>query len=344
MNLNQYRKKNKKKIEQEIINCLSRWRTEMDKKNPDLKSLTQLLFESNISGKNIRGILVCLGYELFAKQSNRDIYKIAAAYEILHSSLLIHDDVIDKSPLRRGRQTVFQQLGGEHYGISQAICLGDVGFFLATQALSETSFKDSVKVAAISQFSQIVLDTISGQMLDIHFSNKISRVTESDIIKIADLKTAQYTISGPLIIGAVLAGANKKYIKYLAQFGEKLGIAFQIKDDMLGTFGNEETVGKSVTSDIEEGKNTLLIQYAINQASKEQKKMLLKYYGKGKITANQHVMIKKIFQETGAYAYSERIMQQYVKDASVVITQLSSNKDKVLLLNSLVEFLISREK
>ena len=215
MNFKQYLQNHKQSIDDEIISSLFSWQRDIDQKLPSLSSLAKLLLESNKGGKNLRGTLVCLGYDLFAKKYKKDIYKVAAAYEILHTSLLIHDDVIDKSKLRRGSATVYQQLGGDHYGISQAVCLGDVGFFLATKMLSETTFPDSVKVHCLSQFSQIVLDTIGGQMLDIKFANKFSAVSQKNVIKIAEMKTAQYTIIGPLLLGANLAGEIKYIVNLL---------------------------------------------------------------------------------------------------------------------------------
>ncbi len=344
MNFKEYIQKNKKPIDQEIAINLVQWKANIDKEIPLLKNITQLLLESNSGGKNIRGALVCLGYDLFTKEKKKDIYKVAAAYEILHTSLLIHDDVMDKSLLRRGSPTVFKKLGGDHYGISQAISLGDVGFFLSTKILSETSFPDHLKVSCLSQFSQVILDTIGGQMLDVKLANKISTTTQNNVIKISELKTAQYTIAGPLALGATLAGALKKDLELLTLFGKKLGIAFQIKDDLLGIFGQEKKIGKSVTSDIEEGKNTLLISYALKNALKKQKDTLLKYYGKGKITSMQHAVIKKIFHQTGAYEYSEGMIQQYAKEASALISQFVPDKNNVKVLTSLVDFLITREK
>lgn len=344
MNFQEYIIKNQRPIQQEKEHVLSGWKNTIDKQVPDLKDLSKLLLESNSGGKNIRGTLVCLGYRLYAKKKSADIYKIAAAYEILHTSLLIHDDVMDKSPLRRGKQTVYQQLGGSHYGISQAICLGDIGFFLATKMISETTFSSAIKSELISQFSQIVLDTIAGQMFDIKSSSKLSKITENGVVKIAELKTAQYTITGPLVLGALLGGIDKKKRKQLFLFGKKLGIAFQMKDDLFGVFGDKKKIGKSATSDIEEGKNTLLIVYALANASPAQKVMLEKYYGKGKITSKEHVLIKSVFKETGAFDYTEKRIQQYAKEASALGSQLTADSTLRSLIIDFIRYLIHREK
>lgn len=344
MNFREYITKNQKSIQQEKERAIFLWKKSIDQQAPELKELSNLLIQSNSGGKNIRGTLVCLGYDLYEKKKLSDIYKIAAAYEILHTSLLIHDDVMDRSDLRRGKPTVYQALGGDHYGISQAISLGDVGFFLSIKMINETSFLANVKSEIISQFSLTVLDTITGQMLDIKSSSKLLKNTEKEVIKIAELKTAQYTITGPLLLGAMLGGADKKYQKQISRFGEKLGIAFQIQDDILGIFGDEKTVGKSVTSDIEEGKNTILIAYARAHGSKVQNDNLKKYYGSGKISQKKVLLIKQIFEESGALEYAEKKIEQFTTDALSLIPQLTKDKKMQGLFTDFVAYLIKRKK
>lgn len=343
MNFKDYVTTNQLFIEKEKNLVLTNWKKSSDKLSPTLKSLSQLLMESNKGGKNIRGSLVCLGYELFTKKKNVEVYKIAAAYEILHTSLLIHDDVMDKSILRRGKPTVFQELGGDHYGISQAICLGDVGFFLATKIISQTTFSNEIKLEIISQFSQIVLDTITGQMLDIKLSKTKTDVSEKDLITLSRLKTAQYTIAGPLLLGAMIAGVNKKNLKNIFDFGENLGIAFQIKDDLLGIFGDEKRLGKSVSSDIEEGKNTLISMYARSHSSKIQKELFDRYYGKGHITVKEHMLIKRILKEIGSDKYCEKKIVEYTKAASLLIGTIVTEISLQYLLKDLINYLINRE-
>jgi len=344
MTFENYLQAKKKPIEKAIHSALILWQKEIAADTPDLKVLSDILLESNQGGKNIRGTLVCLGYELFTAKKNQDIFIIAAAYEILQTSLLIHDDIIDKSLLRRGKETVFQKLGGNHYGISQGICLGDIGFFIATQMISRAAFPDAIKVKVLSHFSQIVLDTSLGQMLDIKFANNIGSIDEETVVKIAELKTARYTISGPLALGALAAGADPKHLDALSFFGKHVGIAFQIKDDILGIFGDEKTVGKSATSDIEEGKNTLLIVHAFTYASAKQKKELLQYYGSGKITEKQQTVIKNIFEETGSLGYAEKKALEYNEKAKESLGNVTRNENNRKILESFISFLMTRQK
>lgn len=336
---------NHKKITQEAIGeIFSFWQKDISKKTDNLKELTKLLATSNKGGKYFRSTLIHLGYDLYAKNDSQEVNQIAAGYEILHTSLLIHDDIFDKSLLRRGEKTVFQKLGGDHYGISQAICLGDIGFFLATKALIQSKFSDTIKTQIVTYFSQLMLDTIAGEMLDIKFAKQLVRNSDKNVITIARLKTAHYSISGPLILGALLAGVKENKQKKLAYFGDNLGIAYQIKDDILGVFGDQFVLGKSVTSDIEEGKNTLLFIKALANASDKHKKFLLKYYGKGKITQEQHEQIKKIFIETGALVYTEKRANDYKEKAQNMISQITTNERQRILLNDFLTFLTERKK
>jgi len=344
MNFQKFVMLNKNKIQHEKDLIFLKWKKSVQHQTSELNEIIGLLEESNKGGKNIRGSLVCLGYEMYASKKTKDLYKIAAAYEILHTSLLIHDDIIDKSILRRGKKTLFQELGGNHYGISQAICLGDVGFFLAAKIINETTIPEKIKNTIISQFSQTILNTITGQMLDIKYSHNLSEITEKEVLKISELKTAQYTIAGPLLLGAMLGEANKFFFKQLTIFGEKLGIAFQLQDDLLGLFGDEKKLGKSVSSDIEEGKNTLLIVYARTHATKQQRIAIDSFYGKGKITLKDHSQIKQIIIETGAVEFVKQKIEQYTKEASTMIPKLQVQKTLQNLLKDFIKYLLQRER
>ena len=232
MDFKSYLKNGAEEIEGEIEGILARFRKEVNKINPKLIPLLDAFIEACEGGKRIRGTLVKLGYEVgkihlrgeknalhLGGVEHKDILKVGTAIEILHAAILIHDDIIDESPTRRGQKSLYQKVG-----ISQAITLADLGFFLAIKIISESKFEDRRKNQAIKLFSETVVDTAIGQMLDI---------LHTDPETCAKLKTARYTIAGPLSLGAILAGAEEKLIRDFGEFGENLGIAFQIKDDIL---------------------------------------------------------------------------------------------------------------
>lgn len=332
-------------IKKEVKNILSEWSDIVENQTPSLKKINDLFLKSFDGGKYIRGTLVKLGLELSypSNFSNPSVLKIAAAFEILHTSLLIHDDIIDKSLIRRGKPTLHSAFKNSHYGISQAICLGDIGFFIAAKIISETNLKENIKNKILSYFSQVTLDTILGQMLDIKSSyEKIKK--EKDVLTIQRLKTAYYTISGPLSTGAMLGKENANQLKAIKKFGENLGIAYQIKDDMLGIFGDEKIIGKPIMSDVAENKNTLLIVYALKKATKKQKQFLQKYYGNKNINKKQLEEIKDIFIKTGSFDYSQEKVKKYSRKAEDTILSITKNRKHQNYLLQFSKFIIDRVK
>lgn len=329
-------------IKKEISSVLLNWTSTVENQTPALTDLNQIFVESFVGGKYIRGTLVKLGAEM-AGVKNNDIIKVAAAFEILHTALLIHDDLIDKSAIRRGKSTVHTLLGNNHYGISQAICFGDIGLFLANKLIADSSINPAVKNKIISEFSQIILNTLLGEMLDVKTAyEKIKK--EKDVMTINKLKTAYYTITGPLSVGSMLGKINHINFTAIETFGEYLGVAYQIQDDILGVFGDEKILGKSTTSDIKENKNTLLIAYALKQASPTQKHILRKYYGNKYASQKHYEQIKNIFVNTGALSYAEKKMANFVHKSKQYIPQITKNK---LFQNYLQEFaamIISRKR
>lgn len=329
-------------IKKEIRTILSEWTSVVENKTPALKKINDLFLKSFDGGKYIRGTLVKLGYDLY-NPPNPSIIKIAAAFEILHTSLLIHDDIIDKSLIRRGKPTIHSMFKNNHYGISQAMCLADIGFFLATKVINESNFKPEIKNKIQSHLSQIVLETILGQMLDIKSSYEKTK-NEKDVATIQKLKTAYYTISGPLSIGAMMGTAAQKQLDKIKTFGEYLGVAYQIQDDILGVFGDEKTIGKSATSDIKENKNTLLITHALKKASVKQKQFLKKYYGAKNLTIKQLNEIKSIFVETGSMKYSQTKAKKYTLEAKNIIPSITDNQKYKNLLYQFIDFINHRKR
>jgi len=323
---------------------LGKWAAEVERTHASLGPLAKLFAERNFGGKTLRGCLVRLGYELANGKPTREIFKAAAAIEIFQTAVLAHDDIIDKSPTRRGKKTIYKELGGDHYAVSQTICLGDIGFFLGIKLILESSFPSDPKNKASTMFAQMVINTCLGEMLDVELPHLTKNKTETAVLQIHRLKTSYYTIIYPLSIGAILGGARKSLLKHFMVFGESLGIAFQIQDDILGVFGEEEKLGKSVTSDIEEGKNTLLITYALGNANSRQKKVLAKHYGVGSINEKEHRLVKKVFIDTGSLAYSKSKAEKYAAHAKKIIPKMTKDVYKRKLLSQLSDFLVSREK
>lgn len=234
MNFEQYLRLSAKQINKELNAVFKDFLESTKKTNCKLAPFARKFIEANMGGKRIRGVLCKLGYELASvkrkvqsvKFKTKEIIKIASALEILHTALLIHDDIMDKSLIRRNKHSLYKTLGGGHQAISQAISIGDIGFYLPVKLITDTSFADKLKLKVLSFLSEVIINTGWGQILDVEGDKE-------DLEFIRIYKTAKYTIAGPMQIGAMLAGASDKLINDLGELGENLGIAFQIQDDIL---------------------------------------------------------------------------------------------------------------
>lgn len=219
MNFEVFLKSEALEVEKQIEAMLEDFANQAKSAGATLLPLMKAFKKANKGGKKIRGVLIKLGYELAKQSQYKEVYKVAAAYEIFHTAILAHDDIIDESPKRRGQKSLYKSVG-----TAQAITLGDYGFFLAIKIISESKFDMEKKNPALNFFLKTMIGTAVGQMLDI---------ARGDRETTAKLKTARYTIAGPLQLGAILAGADQDLVKKLGDFGESLGIAFQIRDDIL---------------------------------------------------------------------------------------------------------------
>ena len=222
-----------KSIDDELDEVLSKFLNDTKKINIKLLPFALGLLNSCRGGKRIRGVLVKLGHEIASSNTPRnDILKVSAAYEILHAGFLIHDDIMDKSTVRRGQPSLYQSLGGDHQGISQAISVGDIALYLPIKLISGTNFLGDYKLKALNQLSEIVMNTGWGQILDME-PNSAEASRDKEFIYL--FKTAKYTIAGPLQIGAILGGMDPTSPEFrgIKEFGENLGIAYQLQDDIL---------------------------------------------------------------------------------------------------------------
>lgn len=222
-------------------------------------------------GKRLRPILLLLGYLSAGTYPTDPANALGPAFalELLHTCALIHDDIIDEATTRRGRPSVHTGFADHHrqhslagdpelYGVAVAILLGDLAFTYADKAFFATPAPAELLLAAFGTFTLLREEVMAGQFLDIEAAAQQNTDTDT-ALRIAALKSGRYSVARPLQIGALLAGASTEHIAQLFAFGEPLGRAFQLQDDLLGVFGNAATTGKSDASDLAENKRTLLI-------------------------------------------------------------------------------------
>ena len=294
--------------------------------------------EMAFKGKKIRGALVVLGYLLGNGKKLDEIYDASIFIEIFHTGILVHDDIIDKSDIRRGLTTIHKQ-----FNTSLALCVGDAAFFLAFEKLLDSNFPTKDKFKALKLFSQYASRLAYGQELDI-INNDISKVQEKDILDIYKYKTAEYTGALPLLIGSTLAGLNdKKKIRNLYNLGLSLGWVFQITDDILGIFGEEKETGKSTSSDISEGKITLLQFYLHKCGTREQKDLQSKLLGKKNISEIDLEVLKKSLIDCGALEYVTGKCSKYEKSVRKNLLILTKEYRLKKIIMNLVQYLIERK-
>ncbi len=266
-------------------------------------------------GKRLRPILFIAGYMGFAKTVAPNLYKSALSLELLHDFLLVHDDIIDKSDMRRGEPSLHKKLEGylsghkgiKFTGVELAIVAGDIIYAIAIDSFLSIKENPVRKEKALKNFLQTTIYTGAGEFVELFAGIKdIKNTRKSDIYKIYDLKTAFYSFASPLSTGAILAGAMESEVKKLSNAAIYLGEAFQIKDDILGIFSEEKNIGKSSITDLREGKKTILIWYAYHNAKKSDRNYIRYILSKKKVGRSDLSKVRRILIESGALSYAQK--------------------------------------
>ena len=329
--------------------------------NRFLEEALEQFTSSNKGGKFLRASLIALGYQSMGNEDDSYL-PLGIALEIFQTSILIHDDIIDKADKRRGLDTIpvkYQKIYGDaikdgndfevkrkDIGNSMALCLGDLGFYLALQIIVQNYRNNKNLDRVLEYYNSVAIKTCEGEMVDVilPFYEEFYGTEddlESHVMEIYKLKTAWYSVVGPYCLGAILGGLDDEKVHKLEDALINLGVAFQIKDDLLGIYGDEKYIGKSVTSDVSEFKQTILYSYAINTEYKDD---LLKYYGK-EISNDDMSKVKEIFDKSGAKEYAEKTMDRLFKESFQDILDLKFlDLDKKKLLLGFAEFLKVRSK
>ncbi|MDP3057346.1 MAG: polyprenyl synthetase family protein [bacterium] len=306
------------------------------------------------SGKRIRPALMYYAYLALGGKNKKEALRLAMASEFIHAFLIIHDDVIDRDDFRRGMPSIHciykkialkdhYSVSAPHYGNSQAISIGDMCFSFVGEIISQSKFNRGIKDKLLKKISDIVFNTTIGQFHDVFAAAVKNGIDEKHVLTILEYKTARYTVEGPLHLGAIMAGASGRVLKSLSDFSIPLGIAFQIQDDILGVFGSSQETGKPVGADIREGKKTLLIVRALEQASANQKKDLHLALGNDKAGREQIERARKIIIDIGSLEYSKRSAEKLVNASRLVLTRSNLNKESKEFFSAVAEFMIKRD-
>jgi geranylgeranyl diphosphate synthase type I len=329
-----------REIDSELEEFFTNWSKDVEHIYSRLLPFVEILADGCRGGKRIRGALVKLGYEMCLNEARNDIIRAAVAMEVFQTAILCHDDIIDKSVLRRGKPSLYARLGGDHAGISKAICLGDIGYFLAVQIIAKSDFPENVKNRAMEIFSKMMLETAIGELLDVEISTSASQILLDDVVTVYKYKTAHYTITGPLMIGAVMGAAREEQLEAIKLFGQNVGIAFQIMDDINDIFSEKKRLGRDIGGDINEGKQTLLYLYAREHADDEGREILRKYFGNSEIGEAEVGKVREIFEGSGALEYAKDQVKEYAARGREAIAGVSKDSSYRALLFEMTEYFL----
>ncbi len=291
------------------------------------------------SGKRVRPVILLTVAEAVGGDA-QDALPGAAAVELLHNFSLIHDDIEDNSPTRRHRPTVWAV-----WGVPQAINTGDGMYSLAYRALLRlqgTGVPGDRILRAITRFNETCIELTEGQFLDMSFEERMY-VTTEDYLRMVEGKTAAL-LSTSAFLGALLGGADDEVTARYATFGKQLGIAFQIEDDILGIWGDEEKTGKPAASDVLEKKKTLPIIFGLmKEFGDSDDKPLTRIFGKEKITPQEAKEAARILDEYGARAYANTLAAEAHQLAMTALENTGVRGEAQDDLRALAEKLLGRE-
>lgn len=301
-----------------------------------LQPFSQAVADFSIhSGKCIRPALFYYGYQCFTDESLEQALHVSMAFELIQSFLLIHDDIIDDAHERRHRPTLNKTLGN-----ANAILAGDVSGYLGLLAIFQSIFPEKNKLALAKEYARVCVDEAYGQTLDIAPLN-FSQLDEKKIHAIYHYKTARYTTELPLMSAALLANQDESIVQQFKQLGYWLGLAFQLQDDILGIFGNEKITGKSASSDILQGKKTLLIYLAWQEANTAQRKILQSSYGNPHTTQTQDCL--NIMHELAILEKARMQLTHWIDTTKKMLDALTLRAEGKQFIDELIRFLIARD-
>lgn len=303
-------------------------------------------------GKMARANLFILAYEVLEPQKVKEVFEkillaLAGTLELIQAGLLIHDDIIDQDQQRRGQDSIWQyyskqsQKSDQHYGKNQAICLGNLCFFLANQLIlqavsnldSQLNKKQLLDIQQLinREISQVIL----AEMLDSQLAMQDKLPSLEQILEMNLYKTARYSFSLPLILAEKLTN-NPEKTSQLSKIGEKIGLIFQIRDDYLGIFGNSKKTGKPILSDVKEGKKTIFYYYLAQNKNltDQEKKLLDSCFANKNIKQKQVLDIQNLFERHSLQEVNN-LIKQLKNEAKTMINQLKNQKMKNLLIQIL---------
>jgi len=283
-------------------------------------------------GKRIRPRFVLSSFTALGGDDRAGAVDVAVAFELLHTAFLLHDDVIDGDTVRRGSPNLYGEFASDAsakgveesrarlWGQTAAILAGDLLIQASQSLVARVDAAPETRLALLDVFDHSVFVTAAGELADVSFSVGIDEARLPDVLAMTERKTATYSFAGPLTAGAILAGADGDALESLAEYGRLLGIAFQLGDDLLGVFGEEDVTGKSIVSDLREGKETSLIAYA---RATEWWPGIRPLLGRTDLSDDDGRALAGVLVDCGAKSFVEQLVADHSERAAAVLAASS---------------------
>ena len=341
------------RVDAELRRFLDVQREAFAAQDPDVLGLFEELDRVIASGgKRLRPLFCCLGLMAAGVEVDVRAVRAGAALELLHTFAIVHDDVMDRSRSRRGVPATWVHLEALHrergypgeaegFGLAGAILVGDLALVLAGRAFRESGFPDDRLLAAQERYDRMRTEVVAGQYLDVLAAHR-GIAEEAEARRIALLKSGGYTVEGPLHIGALLAGGGGDLLACLSAYGVALGEAFQLRDDVLGVFGDPEVTGKDRDSDLREGKRTVLVARAVAAAGPEDRAFLEDRLGRADLRPGEVERARGIIEGTGALEGTLGLIQDLVARATAAVDRAIVDGEAADLLEGMAELVAVR--
>jgi geranylgeranyl diphosphate synthase, type II len=289
----------------------------------------------NLGGKRLRPLLVLMGTHLFDDQLEKAL-PAAFAVEIFHNFTLLHDDIMDAAPLRRGKPTVHMR-----YGVNTGILSGDVMLIYAYDYLSKIEQPD-IQLKLWKIFNKMAIEVCEGQQYDMNFENR-NDVTIESYIRMIELKTS-VLIAAAFQMGALIGGASDEDAEHLYEFGRNLGIAFQIQDDILDTFGDPEKFGKKVGGDIVQNKKTYLVLKSYELTNETQRIDLQQLMSTPTQKESSKIAaVKSIFEQVNVRTHAEEAMDDFLEKSLLALESIPLSMERKNALKNWANDLMMRQ-
>ena len=300
-----------------------------------VKLIDPVRYTLSIGGKRIRPVLALMACNLFSDQID-DAVMPAVGLEVFHNFTLVHDDIMDHATVRRNFPTVHNK-----YNLNQAVLSGDVMAFIANECFLQTPAESLIAVFKI--FNKSAVEVCVGQQLDIDYENA-RFVSEAEYLRMIELKTS-VLLAAAAKIGGLIGGAGPKDSDLLYEFGRNLGLAFQIQDDLLDSYGDEKVFGKATGGDIVSNKKTFLLVKAMEKAPAKTRKRLQELVAMQEINPEEKIRsVMEIYDQLNIKSVTESIAAEFINKAFIKLEKVAVNKKRKGEIVQLAESLINRQK